>query len=42
VDPHLEDNDMVVDLVVLVRGSEEEGYIPEGGSFCARVSSGDE
>jgi ABC-type glycerol-3-phosphate transport system substrate-binding protein len=42
VDPHLDDTDMVVDLVVSVRGSKTEGYVPEGGSYCARVSSGDD
>ena len=42
VDPNLDDTDMVVDLVVWVRGSEQGGYVPDGGSFCARVSSGDD
>jgi hypothetical protein len=41
VDPDLRDTDMVVDLRVRVSGSEATGFLPEGGSFCARVLSGD-
>ena len=40
VDPDLRDMEMVVDLRVRVSGSEAAGFLPEGGSFCARVLPG--
>jgi hypothetical protein len=42
VDPDLRDTDTVVDLRVRISGSEATGFLPEGGSFCARVLSGDD
>ena len=42
VETDLPDTEDVVDLRVDIEGSESTGYLVGGGSFCARVSSGDE
>jgi hypothetical protein len=39
-DPDLPDTDMVVDLHIRVLRNEQGEYVPDGGSFCARVVHG--